>query len=247
MNASPLVFLHGWAMTPAVWQPLIARLNSGNAVFAPALPGHGGAPAAASAILQAWTDAIQAALPDDAVVTGWSLGAMLALDLAARYPHKVSRLALIGASPKFVSSADWPCGLPPDTVSSFLSGYVAEPQPTLRRFLALQTLGDSARRGLMPMLEQSQQAHPEGRAQRALAVGLSILAEADLRPSVAQVKQPVQLIHGDGDALMPVAAAQWLAQALPNAGVEIVSGSGHAPLLSRPDRCAELIRALAHD
>ncbi|MDO9596685.1 MAG: alpha/beta fold hydrolase [Azoarcus sp.] len=245
MSATPVVLLHGWAMTPAIWRPLQAELARDCSVFAPALPGHHDAPAAAGATLTEWTDALSAALPDRATVVGWSLGAMLALDLAARHPHKVSSLVLIAANAKFVAADDWAHGLPAATVAAFQSGYATAPEATLRRFLALQTLGDPARRTLLPLLEAARQPHPGASPIPALADGLRILAESDLRPQLAAVTQPVTLVHGAGDALMPVAAAHWLADALPDAHLSVFDDCGHVPFLTRNKGSAELIRSRA--
>jgi pimeloyl-[acyl-carrier protein] methyl ester esterase len=55
----------------------------------------------------------------------------------------------------------------------------------------------------------------------------------------------VRLLHGAGDALMPLAAAQWLADALPDGRLSIFDDCGHAPFLSRPRDCAVLIESFA--
>jgi len=46
---------------------------------------------------------------------------------------------------------------------------------------------------------------------------------------------------------MPVAAACWLAEHLPNARLEIFLGASHAPFLSEPERFAALLRQFAHE
>ncbi|MDR1854101.1 MAG: alpha/beta fold hydrolase [Azoarcus sp.] len=235
---TPLVLLHGWAMTPAVWTPLRGALK-GIEIHAPALPGNG-------TTLAAWADALAPTLPPRAHLVGWSLGAMLALELAALHPTRVSRLTLIAATPRFVAAPDWPHGLDAATVAAFVAGYANDPRATLRRFLALQTLGDAAGRRLTPRLEAASVPHADAPLP-ALAAGLKILADADLRPRLAAVTQPVRLIHGDGDALMPLAAARWLADALPRAALTVLERCGHAPLLSRTADCAAVLRTDAQD
>ncbi|MCL1860376.1 MAG: alpha/beta fold hydrolase [Proteobacteria bacterium] len=242
---APLLFLHGWAMTPEVWQALIAALITENADFeihAPALPGHDGHAIDFAPTLAAWADALAPALPSSATVIGWSLGAALALELARSRPERVERLILLGATPRFISAPDWPHGLDAELVTSFTDGYLSQPTQTLHRFLALQTLGDASRRRLSPQLEAAAVPHA-GHPLPALADGLKILAESDLRPWLAEIRQPVHLIHGDNDALMPLEAARWLAAALPHARLSVYEHCGHAPLLSRPEDCVALIHA----
>ncbi|MDR1424340.1 MAG: alpha/beta fold hydrolase [Azoarcus sp.] len=240
---SPLALLHGWAMTPAVWMPLRAALGDIACVAANDDPPPQGL-GTDDAALSAWADSLAPSLPPASTVVGWSLGALLALELARAHPARVARLILIAATPRFVAAANWPHGLDAATLAAFVNGYARRPAITLRRFLALQTLGDAAARRLLPALEAASVTHEKTAPPRpALINGLNILATADLRPHLAAITQPVHLLHGDGDALMPLAAAHWLAHTLPDARLTVLDKRGHAPLLSCPAECAAAIRA----
>lgn len=246
MSRAPLVLLHGWGLGPAVWAPLMDCLPADRPVFAPPLPGHAGAPPAATHTLAAWANQIAAALPDAAAVCGWSLGGMLAMAIAQRHPAKVSRLLLVGTSPRFVAgaasdAAAWEHGLDAATVAAFIDGFRASPAETLRRFIALQVVGDANRRSVTAALNA---AVPASGATdpHALAPGLEILASADLRSAAPQLRIPARLFHGAGDALMPLAAAEWLAAQLPAARLTVFADCGHAPFLSRPREFADALR-----
>ncbi|WP_374240963.1 alpha/beta fold hydrolase [Zoogloea sp.] len=241
--AQPLVLLHGWGLSSGVWAPLLAELGPTVNAIAVDLPGHGGA-APAGDTLASWADALAPRLPDGAVLVGWSLGAQLALHLAAHAPHKVSRLVLIAATPRFVQAPDWPAALPEATLAGFRGDFDTTPDATQRRFTALQAMGDGRRREVIAALNAA--LTPADAAHHpALATGLRLLADTDLRPRLADVRQPVRLLHGAEDRLMPVAAAEWLADALPDARLSVFKDCGHAPQLSRPADCATLIRAFA--
>lgn len=242
----PLVLLHGWGLSPQAWQSWRPHLAEFPSITAPWLPGHGPAQAAHGPDLADWTDALVPDLPDGALVCGWSLGALLALDLARRHPRKVARLALIGATPRFVTANDWPHGLAAATVQGFRDSFRDDPGATLRRFVALQTLGDARRKPVALALAASL---PDLGAEQpeALAEGLRLLAETDLRTGVADIRQPVRLLHGEGDALMPLGAATWLADHLPQARLSAFTDCGHAPFLSRPAECATLLAGFARD
>ena len=249
MSALPLVLLHGWGLDPRVWSGLREALPAGLATFAPALPGHGDAHPPPSADLAAWSDALLPALPERAVLCGWSLGSLIALDLARRHPGRVARLILIGATPCFVArngDAPWSNGLDAATVAAFNASFAADPAGTQKKFIALQSLGDARRRSvaadLAAALADAGPAHAPG-----LSCGLELLADTDLRAHVPEIHQPTQLIHGAGDALMPLAAAQWLAHQLPNARLTRFDDCGHAPFLSRPQECAALIAECLDD
>ncbi|WP_332675356.1 alpha/beta fold hydrolase [Aromatoleum sp.] len=247
MSGRPLVLLHGWGLTPRVWDTLREALPRGIVVHAPAMPGHAGAPPVADPTLEAWADALLPTLPDAALLCGWSIGGMIALDLARRHPQKVAQLILVGTSPRFVSCSDpdtWPHGLETATVEGFIGSFARDPAATLNRFVALQALGDSDRRGVAARLNAAL-ADACRSGVDGLAAGLQLLATTDLRPSLSQVHQPVQLLHGARDALMPLAAAEWLAAQLPDARLMRFDACGHAPFLSRPAECAELIASFA--
>lgn len=241
----PLVLLHGWGMTTRIWNGLRICLSP-RIALTPALPGHDepqqSGQTSPGASLQDWSEAVLAKLPPRCVLAGWSLGAMLALDLAARHPERIQQLVLFGTTPRFVAGPDWPHGLDAPTVAAFSSGFATDPEATLRRFMALQLLGESRRRGVMHSLGNALLLCDEGNTP-ALADGLHILAQADLRASVANIEQPVSLIHGRDDALMPLAAAQWLAQALPDARLTVLDGCGHVPFVSQAEECARLLEA----
>ena len=239
-HSPPIVLLHGWGLSSKVWVPLQAQLPAATALD---LPGHGSALPAGDS-LAAWAEALVAQLPDGAVLVGWSLGAHLALHIAAQHPHKAARLVLIAATPRFVQAPDWPAALPAATLADFRRDFDTTPDATQRRFTALQAMGDGRRRevtaALNAALTPTDAAHHP-----ALATGLRLLADTDLRPRLADVRQPVRLLHGAEDRLMPVAAAEWLADALPDARLSVFKDCGHAPQLSRPADCATLIRAFA--
>ena len=244
MTTPPIVLLHGWGLSAAVWAPLRAHLSPAQAIHAPDLPGHGSA-APAGDTLASWADALVATLPDKALVVGWSLGGMLALHIARHYPQKVARLVLIDTTPRFVQADDWQPALSAATLADFRHNFDADPAATQRRFVALQSLGDAARKNVSASLTAALTAADD--KQPALATGLRLLAETDLRDAVPAITQPVRLLHGGEDKLMPVAAAEWLADTLPNARLSVFGDAGHAPFVSRAQECAALIESFALD
>lgn len=239
----PIALLHGWGLSSKVWAPLQAHLGPNTLTLD--LPGHGSA-APAGDSLDAWADALASQLPNGAVLVGWSLGAQLALHIAAHAPHKAARLVLIAATPRFVQAPDWPAALPEATLSGFRADFDTAPDATQRRFTALQAMGDGRRRDVTVALNQAL-TPADATHHAALASGLKLLADTDLRASIGNIRQPVRLIHGAEDRLMPAAAAEWLADALPDGRLSVFADCGHAPQLSRPADCATLIATFASE
>jgi pimeloyl-[acyl-carrier protein] methyl ester esterase len=229
-----LVLWNGWAMQPGAFAPLVRELPEA-AVHTPALT------ASAGESLADWARRLSADVTPDAVLVGWSLGAMLAL-AAVAHGARPRALVLIGATARFVASDEWPHGLAPGVVDGFRRGFQIAPAKTMRRFLALQGLGDADQGTVLDTLA-NELIDP---ADASLAPGLAALCEADLTAICAKIATvPTLLIHGSGDALMPLDAAQWLADTLPDARLMTLPNRGHAPHVSDPATVAAAIRAFA--
>jgi len=236
-DGPPLVLLHGWALHGGVWQPIVAPLARRYRVHSVDLPGHG-----YSAPLEPFTlDAIAAAIAqrfeaqqEPATVIGWSLGAMAAMTWALAAPDRVARLALVGATPRFVASHDWPHAMAEQTLRRFHDELSVAYRATLLRFLALQVHGSERGRAVLHAMREQLFARGEPAA-AVLEAALGVLAATDLRTHVAAIRTPSLVIAGERDALTPPQAGAWLAEALPDARFVRIDGAAHAPFLSHTD------------
>jgi pimeloyl-ACP methyl ester carboxylesterase len=68
------------------------------------------------------------------------------------------------------------------------------------------------------------------------------LDRVDLRPLLPQVRQPVLLISGDRDAIVPERHQEMLLAGLPNAGRVTIRGCAHVPSYTHPEALAEVVR-----
>jgi len=234
-----LVLLHGWGMNAAVWEgPPGSLLGAATLIE---LPGHGSCvlPEGASD-LAAWADACLAAAPGRAVWLGWSLGGLVALAAALRAPQRVAGLILMTATPRFVQAPDWPAAMAWATLSQFHDGLLADPSGTLDRFLALQVRGSAAAREILRTLRRELAARPAPDP-RALALGLDLLRDCDLRGRLGELTCPSLWLFGSHDTLVPAAVAPAVGALLPEARVEVIRGAAHAPFLSHPEETRALI------
>ncbi len=56
-----------------------------------------------------------------------------------------------------------------------------------------------------------------------------------------RVQVPTLVVWGENDCIVPVSAGERIADAMPNARLEIVEGAGHLPHIERPERVTPLL------
>lgn len=241
-----LVLLHGWGMNAAVWDALPAALTADLVQHRIELPGHGHSPFGppcdgGEAALIAWADACLEAAPERAIWLGWSLGGLVALAAALRAPKRVRGLILMTATPRFVQATDWRPAMAEETLAQFHDGLIADPAGTLARFLALQVRGSDHARETLRTLRHELAARPAPNP-AALALGLDLLRDEDLRGPLPDLRPPSLWIFGSCDTLVPPRVAERIDLLLPNARSAVVAGAAHAPFLSHPLETAALVR-----
>lgn len=239
-----LVLLHGWGFSAAVWEPVRVALPAGIAVHAPDLPGHGRAGRGerlhdAEAVAARLIDELPARVKHP-VWVGWSLGGLVAL-AASRLWSGPQRLVLVGSTPRFCASADWPHGLPAAELADFRAA-LAGPRPRLERRLAMlcaRGSGDAA--SLARDLAARLRANPASAA--GLEAGLELLEGGDRRADWHETDAAVAAWLGEADALVPAAVVDDLQASRPDARIERVAGS-HADWVRRPAPLAGFLREI---
>jgi pimeloyl-[acyl-carrier protein] methyl ester esterase len=237
-----VVLLHGWALHGGMWGTWLDALAVDHRLHLLDLPGHGRSPWDANARdLAGLVRAVLPHVPPGSVVLGWSLGGLLALELARRHPGHVDALVLVATTPKFVADPGWEHGVSPEVLEQFSRGLDVDYRGTVQNFLALQVRGDERAIETLRALRRSLASHGEPDP-RALEAGLGILRRTDLRDDLARIAVPALVIAGEHDRLTPPAAGLELATRLASARMCLVERSGHAPFLSHPDAVLREVR-----
>ena len=245
-SGPPLVLLHGWAMSSAVFSEALQALSNEFCVFAPDLPGHGQSSAGVdyglnslAGDLASWMEGLKL---NGVCLLGWSLGGQIALRLAALATQRIRRLLLVATTPRFVAEEEWPHGLPNGQVRLMARGLQRRYTRTLDDFFdqqfAKQELSAQRRQWLNENLSPSV-IPPQ--AEAALAA-LETLRTSDLRLQLADLKVTTLVMHGAEDTIVPLGAGRYLADALPEANFEPLAKAGHAPFLSCPEEVFQLWR-----
>lgn len=240
---TPLLFVHGWGMSGNIWESVQENLSAHYRVTWVDLPGYGQSP---NTIKQQYhlknlAKELKSLIQEPTVVAGWSLGGMVAMQLAADYPEYVQKLILTASSPQFFASADWPHAMPAETLETFGRDLQNNYRETVLQFLSIQALGSASARDEIRTLKQRVFRDGEP-CYEALSKGLDILQSHNLRPDLHRIVSPTLIIAGEKDRLVPLKASETLRSYLPQAQLHCVKRTSHAPFLSHLDEYTDCIR-----
>jgi 2-succinyl-6-hydroxy-2,4-cyclohexadiene-1-carboxylate synthase len=231
-----IVLLHGFTQTGSSWSAIAGALRESYTPIAPDLRGHGSAANRRPVDLAAVLDDLAGAAPPRFALAGYSMGGRIALHLALAHPDRVTRLALIGASPGLAGAEEraerraaderWAELLESQGIDAFADAWAAQPI----------------------MAGQPPEADAVRRAQSAAGLaaalrGLGTGALPSLWDRLGELAMPVTLIAGEHDAKFR-AIAEQMAQRIPDARVAVIPGAGHAAHLEAPRRVAEQLKGV---
>jgi len=234
-----LVLLHGWGLNAQVWSCMLERLTPHFRLHLVDLPGYGRSQGFGAMSLEQMAETVLAAAPENAWWLGWSLGGLVASQIALMQPQRVRGLITVASSPCFAAKDDWP-GIRPEVLSGFQHQLGQDFQRTVERFLALQTLGTESARQDARQLKSVVLNQPMPSVE-VLNGGLEMLRTTDFREPLAVLTLPLLRIYGYLDGLVPRKVAGLLDAMWPHSPSAIIAKAAHAPFISHPDEFAEII------
>jgi 2-succinyl-6-hydroxy-2,4-cyclohexadiene-1-carboxylate synthase len=231
------ILLHGFTHTGRSWAGVVGALGDRYPVLAPDIRGHGSASDRQPVTLEAVIDDIAALSPSRFTLVGYSMGGRIALHVALWLHPKVQRMVLIGASPGIADSAERQARHEADErLADEIERCGVE--QFARRWAATPVLAGQPPAVLAAARTDRLRSTPPGLA-RALR-GLGTGALPSLWDRLGELSMPVTLAVGQRDEKFRTIAAR-MAEAIPQAHVQVVSGAGHAAHLEAPDVIAGLI------
>ena len=235
-----LVLLHGWGLNAEVWHCISEELASHFTLHLVALPGFGRSRGFGAMSLDDMARQVLDAAPQNAIWLGWSLGGLVASQIALSQPERVKALVTVASSPCFSAQEAWP-GIKPDVLASFQQQLSEDFQRTVERFLALQTMGTETARQDARTLKQTVLSLPMPEVE-VLNGGLEILKTVDLREPLASLAMPHLRIYGYLDGLVPRKVVPLLDALWPESESQVIAKAAHSPFISHPvEFCSALI------
>ncbi len=239
-QGAPLTLIHGWGMNKAIFEPIMPWLQTDFMVTRIDLPGHGESIGVKSDDFEDQLCLLEKTLPAS-TLAGWSMGGLLAQQLALRWPEKFNKLVLFSCNPCFVQKPGWTCGVERSVFEEFARSLNKDWRATIQRFIGLQLHGlpqarDLIRQVTALLLRGGQP------TRLALDFGLELLLEYDARADLGALNIPVMAILGARDKLVPPCLEQEIPLINPRIRVECLAQSAHAPFVSHAESVAELLR-----
>jgi pimeloyl-ACP methyl ester carboxylesterase len=245
-----IVMVHGFAASLHAWEPWVARLGGDYRIVTLDLPGYGltRAPATYQASLPGYADLVDQVAQNlklgPYVIVGNSMGGGVAWELTLRHPDHVRGLVL-------VDSVGWPMGRP-NANGPLIFKILANPiGRKLLRNVDTRPLVQSGLRAAYVDPALVTPALVDRYVDLSRAPGhrdIILKSRYSEAPGVTAdtfkaIHTPTLVMHGEADALIPVAAGRALAGAIPGAKLITYPGVGHVPMEQTPDRSAADLRA----
>ncbi len=238
----PVVLVHGFPLTHAIWEDQIVALSLRQRVIAPDMRGFGQSGASAGAVtMDRFADDLAAllaalAIAEPVTLAGLSMGGYIAMRFFQLHRQRLAGLVLCDTR----AAADTPEGAAvrrqtADRVEQEGAEVLADAM--LPKLFSSQTTAEHPER-----VEQVRQMIVGGNRHGLAAAARGLALRPDFTAILPQIDVPVLVIVGREDAISPPAEMQSLARAIPGARYVEIPAAGHLSPLEQP---AEVSRALA--
>lgn len=222
--------------TGAMWEPQLAGLTSAFRVVRYDHRGHGGSPVPAGPYRLAELAGDVLALADRLGVArfhyaGLSLGGMVGMELAARAPERIDRLALLCTSALLGPPESWTTRA--DTVRRH--GTAAVSDPVVSRWFRPEFV--AAHPDLLAHYRDMLASTPaEGYAGCCEAI-----RDMDLTGRLGAISAPTLVLAGAEDRATPPSHAQVIAEGIPDARLSVLDGAAHLANVEVPTEVTDLL------
>jgi (E)-2-((N-methylformamido)methylene)succinate hydrolase len=237
-----VILIHGVGLRAESWGGILPGLATQHTVYALDLPGHGDSPMIdkADPTVSDYTDQIASSLqelPGPVCVAGHSLGALISLDLAARYPEMVQAVAALNSIYRRSPASAQAVRARATSLAQAQSGQDADPQPTLTRWFgnppapANQAANDACRdwliHGSLPGY--------------AAAYHAFAFSDGPEDTALEQIACPALLLTASDDPNSTPAMSEALARIIPNGRAHIISGAAHMAPMTHAAMIAKIL------
>jgi 3-oxoadipate enol-lactonase len=210
----PVVLLHAFPMSGAMWEPQISALKDYR-VLIPDLRGFGGTPLAAPWLIEHAAADVLESFEGKAVFVGLSMGGYVALQIASSAPERVAGLVLCDtrAEPDANENKDKRAAaidfVRKNGVEPFLGPFLKDAISNLRASSFLHGVAAKS--------------SPES----VMAALAALAARPDAVPGLSKITAPTAVLVGSQDKITPLPLSEAMRSRIPGAELHIIPDAGH--------------------
>jgi 3-oxoadipate enol-lactonase len=234
-KGTPLVLLHGFPLSSAMWGPQLVHFSRKYRVIAPDLRGFNKTSLKPDEIstMELLADDVVALLDhlklEQAVIVGLSMGGYITFALYNKYPERVQALVLCDTKAE-ADSEETRAGRYKLIEQVGEKGTSAAAETMLPRLFA----PDTYRRQQETVAQVSgliERNNPAG----IIAASAGLAERPDFSNLLPQIKVPVLVLVGKDDVVTPPEGARQMAQQIPDWQFSIIPNAGHMSNLENPN------------
>ncbi|HJV45923.1 MAG TPA: alpha/beta hydrolase [Bacillota bacterium] len=235
MKPNPILLLPGWGMEASIWFPLQRKLGSEFLFTCIEWDGI--------STIADFNERVEEWIREQHspfILLGWSLGSLVALDIASTFPSQVSHLILFAGTSRFtIHETDlYKEGWNPRIIEKMKCKLVRDKERTLSSFYDSMFTPAEQEQGWLEQFIHLKNKHFNEDTVESLTIGLDYLIQMDFREKIQAIECPMLLIHGEEDTICPITASQYIARhAKSQVMVKSLPGVGHLPFFSRAQEC----------
>jgi len=231
-----LVFVVSWIWTAALWVPQVNYFSQKFKILTVDMRGAGESDKPPdNYTLDLYVDDLSSIIEElqekNFVLIGQSVGASIAIKYVTKYPGKVSKLALIGGSPKCIATDDFPYGLPQSAIDAEYAKAM-ESVPRWVRDLMESLFPEPGMEHLKEWgFKMSQKTTNE-----ITVNSLWNWLNEDLRPLLKKIDVPTLIMHGENDEVLRWEIAKYMHENIPGSRMHLFKEKGHFPSVTAADK-----------
>jgi pimeloyl-ACP methyl ester carboxylesterase len=222
---TPLVLLPGMMCDARLWAPLMGGLGRRTVI-------HGALTEADT--VAALAEAVLEAAPPRFALAGLSMGGIVAMEIVARAPERVERLALLDTNPR-AEAAEVAARRGPQVARARAGDLRAVMRDEMKPHYLAE--GPRRREVLDLCMEMAMGLGAEVFARQSAALA----GRADRREALRAYGGPALVLTGAEDRLCPRERHETMHALLPRSRLVVIEGAGHLPVLERPEETGAAI------
>ncbi|PRR84571.1 alpha/beta fold hydrolase [Clostridium vincentii] len=177
-------------------------------------------------------------------ILGWSLGALVAQEIAIDNIYKINNIILIGGTSSFVQHKEdeYNIGWDKRIVERMKFQLLKRnPQETLLDFNNAMFSKSEKQIGYDKEFMELIVDTIENQSINSLVLGLDYLIKKDLRNKLIDIDSPLLMIHGEEDSMCPLESTIYIKNIISHSKIEVIKNGGHIPFFTNPNDCYNAI------